>query len=53
LRRANWLERLLFRHRFPVLKPGERAPTQQDASLAAPSDQPKEPSNIPAERGQS
>jgi hypothetical protein len=43
LRRANWLERLLFRHRFPALKPA--VPT------TAPQDSP--PSHLPEEAAKS
>jgi len=28
LRRAHWFERFLFRHRFPVLKPGDSTPAE-------------------------
>jgi hypothetical protein len=32
LRRAYWFERLLFRHRFPVLKPVDSASAQSEPS---------------------
>jgi hypothetical protein len=35
LRRANWLERLLFRHRFPVLTSSD-SPTAHEGSLPSP-----------------